>query len=76
MTCNNPKLDIVNINAYIKFGENQSMCSQDIERKQNSIVFFFSLETVVRFSVKIQSTLINSKSLRPKFLLGIISSST
>ena len=26
--CNNPKLDLVNINAYIKFGE-------DIEQKQN-----------------------------------------
>ena len=35
MTCNNPKLDLVNINAYIKFGENMSSTSQDIERKQN-----------------------------------------
>ena len=33
--CNNPKLDLANINAYIKFGENQSVCSRDIERKQN-----------------------------------------
>ena len=33
--CNNPKLNLVNINAYIKFGENLSICSQDIERKQN-----------------------------------------
>ena len=33
-TCNNPKLDPVNMNAYIKFGENLdlSICSQDIER--------------------------------------------
>ena len=35
MACNNPKLDLVNMNAYIKFGENLSICSQDIERKQN-----------------------------------------
>ena len=35
MTCNNPKLNFVNMNAYIKFGEILSICSQDIERKQN-----------------------------------------
>ena len=28
--CNNPKLDLVNMNAYIKFGENLSICYQDI----------------------------------------------
>ena len=33
MTCNNPQLDLVNMNAYIKFGENMSISSQDIERK-------------------------------------------
>ena len=33
--CNNPKLDLVNMNAYIKFGEILSICSKDIERKQN-----------------------------------------
>ena len=32
--CNNPKLDFVNMNAYIKFGEILSICSQDIEGKQ------------------------------------------
>ena len=31
--CNNPKLDLVNVNAYIKFGENLSICSQDTEQK-------------------------------------------
>ena len=31
----NPKLDLVKMNAYIKFGEILSVCSQDIERKQN-----------------------------------------
>ena len=31
MMCNNPNLDLVNMNAYIKFGENMSSCSQDIE---------------------------------------------
>ena len=31
MNGNNPKVDLVNMNAYIKFGENMSICSQDIE---------------------------------------------
>ena len=35
MTCNNPKVDLVSINAYIKFGEILIICSQDIERKRN-----------------------------------------
>ena len=35
MTCNNPKLDLVNVNAFLKFGERMSSSSQDIERKQN-----------------------------------------
>ena len=35
MMCNNPKLDLVNINAYIKFDEILSICFQDIERKRN-----------------------------------------
>ena len=34
-TGNNSNLDLVNMNAYIKFGEFLSICSQDIERKQN-----------------------------------------
>ena len=32
----NPNLDIVNINAQIKFGEILSICSPDIEWKQKS----------------------------------------
>ena len=35
MTCNNPKLDLVNMNAYIKFCEILPIVSQDIEWKQN-----------------------------------------
>ena len=31
----NCKLDLFNINAYIKFGEHMYSCSQDIELKQN-----------------------------------------
>ena len=31
----NPTLDLVNINAYIKFGEILSICAQDIKLKQN-----------------------------------------
>ena len=34
--CNNLKLDLVNMNAYMKFGENLLICSQDIELKQYS----------------------------------------
>ena len=33
--CINPKLDIVIINAYMKFDENISSSSQDLERKRN-----------------------------------------
>ena len=36
MMCNNPYLDLVNINAYTKFGKILLFCSQDIELKQNS----------------------------------------
>ena len=35
MMCNNPNVDLVNVNAYIKFGEILSICFQDIEWKQN-----------------------------------------
>ena len=35
LTCINLKLDLVNMHAYIKFGENQSIYSRDIERKRN-----------------------------------------
>ena len=34
----NPKLDLVNIDVHTKFGQILSICSQDIERKQNSDV--------------------------------------
>ena len=33
--CNNLKLDLVNINVYIKFGENMSSSSQDTKQKQD-----------------------------------------
>ena len=36
MTGNNPKLDLVNVDVHTKFGQILSICSQDIERKQNS----------------------------------------
>ena len=35
MMCNNPNVDLVNMKAYIKLGEILSICSQDIELKQN-----------------------------------------
>ena len=35
MEGSNLNIDLVNINAYIKFGEILPFCSQDIERKQN-----------------------------------------
>ena len=34
MMCNNSNVDLVNMNANIKFGEIMSICSQDIGRKQ------------------------------------------
>ena len=34
MTANNPNIDLVSINSYIKFGQNLSICSEDIELKQ------------------------------------------
>ena len=36
MTANDPNVDLVSINSYIKFGQNLSICLQDIERKLNS----------------------------------------
>ena len=41
MMCNN--LDLVNINAYTKFGKILSICSQDIEQKQ--IMTYGMMET-------------------------------
>ena len=38
MTANNPKLDLVNVDGHTKFCQIPSICSQDIERKQNSDV--------------------------------------
>ena len=38
MTGNNPKLDHVNVDVHTKFGQITSICSRDIERKQNSDV--------------------------------------
>ena len=36
MMCNDINLDLVNINAFAQFGENPSICSEDIEWKRNS----------------------------------------
>ena len=36
LTHNNPKLDVVNINAYVKFCQNPFLHLQDIEQKRNS----------------------------------------
>ena len=38
MTGYNPKLDVVNVDVYTKFGQILSIRSHDIERKQNSDV--------------------------------------
>ena len=35
MTCNNTKIDLVNMKAYIKFGEKMSVSSQDNKRKRS-----------------------------------------
>ena len=39
MTGNNPKLDLINVDVHTKFGQILSMSSQDIQRKQNSVVY-------------------------------------
>ena len=36
MTSNNPKLDLVNVDAHKKIGQILTICSQGIEQKQNS----------------------------------------
>ena len=36
MTGNNPKVDVVNVDVHTKFDQILSICSRDIERKQNS----------------------------------------
>ena len=36
MTGNNPKLDLVNVDAHKKIGQILSICSQGMARKQNS----------------------------------------
>ena len=38
MMCNNLDIDLVNITAYIKFGELLSICSQYIERKKMALI--------------------------------------
>ena len=38
-TGNNPKRDVVNVDAHTKFGQILSICSLDIERKQNAKMF-------------------------------------
>ena len=38
MTGNNPKLDLVNVDVHTNFGQILSICSQNIEQKQNSEV--------------------------------------
>ena len=38
ITGDNPKLDHVNVDVHTKFGQILSICSRDIERKQNSDV--------------------------------------
>ena len=38
MMGDNPKLDYVNVDVHTKFGQIVSVCSRDIERKQNSDV--------------------------------------
>ena len=38
LTLNNSKLDVINVNAYAKFGQNAFIYSQDVEWKWNSDV--------------------------------------
>ena len=38
MTGNDPKVDVVNVDVHIKFGQILSICFRDIEQKRNSDV--------------------------------------
>ena len=49
MTGNNPNLNLVNINAYTKFGEILSTCSPDIERKQEILTSIKGHSSVTYF---------------------------
>ena len=48
MTANYPNVDLVSINSYIKLGQNLSISSQDIERKQNFGVICESSQDIER----------------------------
>ena len=37
LMCSNPNVDLFNMNAYKKFGEILSICSQDIERNKGAL---------------------------------------
>ena len=51
MRCNNPKLDLAKMNAYIKFGEILSIGSQDIERKNTiNFLLLFSNKMLARIA--------------------------
>ena len=49
--CNNPNLDLININANTKFGKILSFCSQDVERKK--------ILNEILTSIKDQNSIIN-----------------
>ena len=50
MTCNNPNVDLVNMNAYIKFGEFLSFCSQDIEQKLEMCPWDTNAPAIAKFA--------------------------
>ena len=54
MTCNNPKLDLVNVNVHAKFGQ---IHSQDIEGKRNSDAQPAPPQSIVEIKLKLADEL-------------------
>ena len=57
--CNNSDVDLVNTNAYIKFGEILFICSQDIEGKRNfGKMVDYCAEALASFSTYLPSSVL------------------
>ena len=60
LVLNNPNLDVVSINAYAKFGQIPSICSQDIKWKRNSDINQGALWKLTRNNPNLDLVYINA----------------
>ena len=58
MTANNPNVDLVSINSYIKLGQNMSICSQDIEQ-----IFFLRKSRAITLVQMCQKMICNNPNI-------------